>query len=204
MDQRRSSGLTPVSACDSDIAARIRSTLNLEITFNDAGRPRLEAAKLPTPKWPSKLEPHRTVVLDTSPSADGEFWPTPRFEILIANLDAVGISAVQVGDASSDRLARATHRFPKLAPAERAAVINKALLWVGLDTHWRIVAAALNKPQIVIAAAGVLVDPRWNDTFVANSSAHVPESKILGPISVTSVAEAVSAALKQLGAASKL
>lgn len=193
-----------MSARDQDIAARIRSTLNLDITFNDAGRPHLDSATLPTPKWPSKLEPHRTVVLDTSPSADGEFWPTPRFEILIANLDSVGIAAVQVGDAASERLERASHRYTKLSSSERAAVIHKALLWVGLDTPWRFIAAALGKPQIVIAASGVHVDPRWKDTFVVDSTAHSPESKVLGPISVTSVAEAVSAALKQLGAAPKL
>ncbi len=188
---------------ETQIAARLQTALNLEITFDSAGRPRLESANLPAPKWPHKLEPHRTVVLDTSPSDDGEFWPTPRFEILIANLDAVGIAAVQVGDASSDRLARANHHFAKLKPAERAAVLDKALLWVGLDTPWRFIAAALGKPQIVIAASKQQIDPRWKDTFVVDAAAHAPESKALGPISVTSVAEAISTALKQIGATAK-
>lgn len=138
--------------------------------------------------------------MDTTATDDGEFWPTPRFEILIANLDSVGITVVQVGDPSSERLARANHHFKKLSSPDRAGVISMSLLWIGMNTPWRIVAAALGKPQIVIAASKAQVEPRWSDTLVVDASAHAPESKALGPISVTSVAEAVSAALKQFGA----
>lgn len=139
--------------------------------------------------------------MDTTPSLDGEFWPTPRFEILIANLDSVGISVVQVGDPSSEFLARANHHYKKLAPSDRAGVISQTLLWIGMNTQWRFIAAALGKPQIVIASSSAQVDPRWNDTYIVDATTHAPESKALGPISVTSVAEAVTKALKKIGAA---
>lgn len=183
-----------------DLVARVLYSLEIELEFDSHGRPKLISPPIGSPKWPHKLEPHRTVVMDTTPTDDGEFWPTPRFEILIANLDSVGISVVQVGDPSSDFLARANHHYKKLSSADRAGVIAQSLLWIGMNTPWRIVAAALNKPQIVIAAAKSQVEPRWQDTFVVDASAHAPESKALGPISVTSVAEAVSSALKQIGA----
>lgn len=183
-----------------DLAANILSSLGFELEIQSSGRPVVVRPALGNPKWPNKLAHHRTVVMDTSPTSDGEFWPTPRFEILIANLDAVGISVVQVGDPSSERLARANHHYKKLTNAERAGVISNCLLWIGMNTPWRIIAAALNKPQIVIASSQSMVEPRWQDTFVVDASSHPPESKALGPISVTSVAEAVSNALKQIGA----
>ena len=189
-----------MTTLESDLVTRIQDSLGIELSFESHGRPKIVRPQIGSPKWPHKLDPLRTVVMDTTPTADGEFWPTPRFEILIANLDSVGIAVVQVGDPSSERLARANHHFKKLSSADRAGVISKSLLWVGMNTSWRIVAAALNKPQIVIATAKSQVEPRWQDTFVVDASAHAPESKALGPISVTSVAEAVSTALKQFGA----
>lgn len=167
------------------------------------GRPVLNGS-LEHPRWPNKLDPKLTAVIDTSPTTDGEFWSTPRFEILIANLDSVGIKVVQVGDPESERLARANHVFRKLSNAQRAGVISDAMLWIGMNTPWRFVAAALNKPQVVIAGSKLDVAPHWKDTFIVDATKHEPESKALGPISVTSVADSVTKALKQLGKAAKL
>lgn len=185
---------------EANLCADIRTALGLEISFLPDGHPSLPTTSIKLPKWPSKLDPIRTVVMDTSPTHDGEFWPTPRFEILIANLDSVGIAVVQVGDPSSERLARANHHFHKLSSAERAGVIDHALLWIGVNTPWRIIAAALSKPQVVIAASKDQLEPRWINTFVTDAQAYAPESKALGPISVTAVAEAVNQALKHIGA----
>ena len=189
-----------MTTLDSDLVTRIQDSLGIELEFSTQGRPKIVRPPLGSPKWPHKLDPLRAVVMDTTPTDDGEFWPTPRFEILIANLDSVGISVVQVGDPSSEFLARANHHFKKLSSADRAGVISMSLLWIGMNTPWRYVAAALGKPQIVIAASKSQVEPNWPDTFVVDASAHAPESKALGPISVTSVAEAVSTALKKFGA----
>lgn len=183
-----------------DIVSHVRAALGFELGLTESGRPKILGPALGKPKWPHKLAHHRTVAIDTTPTADGEFWPTPRFEILIANLDAVGISVIQIGDATSERLARANHHYRKLANPERAGVIANCLLWIGMNTPWRFVAAALDKPQIVIASAQSHIEPRWKDTYVVDASSHAPESKTLGPISVTAVAAAVTSALKQLGA----
>ncbi len=184
---------------ETDFAARVKQSVGLELTLDESGRPKL-LSPLGSPKWPNSLAHHRTVVMDTTPTEEGEFWPAPRFEILIANLDALGISVIQVGDPTSDRLSRATYHYKKLSSEDRAGVISMCLLWIGLNTTWRIIAAAVGKPQIVIAYSESQVMPRWDNTFVANAKAHAPESKALGPISVMSVAEATTNALKFVGA----
>lgn len=186
-----------------DIVDTLRLELGLSVMLDETGRPRLNEG-VERPRWPGKLDPSKTVVMDTSPTQDGEFWPAPRFEILIANLDSVGIKVVQVGDPASERLARADHVFRKLNASERAGVISEALLWIGMNTSWRYIAAALNKPQVVIVSSRDDVKPSWNDTFIVDAASHKAESKTLGPISVTSVAEAATKALKQLGIAAQL
>lgn len=184
------------------LLARVRSELQLSVQLTSAGKIELDASCFSLPKWPKKLDPQRCVVIDTTAAADGYAWPTPRFEILIANLDSIGLAVVQVGDPSSEKLQRAQQHFVRLAPPERAAVIQHAQLWIGHDTLWRTVAAAVGKPQVVIALNKIV--PVWKNTFVVDSAGHAPESAALGPVSVTSVATAVRDALKQLGVPAQL
>lgn len=186
-----------------DTADVLRKLVGQDVTTSETGRPKLDLGKLPKPRWPKKLSPERTVVLDITPAENGEQWPTPRFEILIANLDSIGIAALQVGDPGCERLGRANDYFVKDAPDQRAALIGEALLWIGMDTSWRLAAAALDKPQVVIAHSRSAVQPCFEDTFIVDAGKHAPESKVLGPISVTSVAEAVIKALKSIGVNTK-
>lgn len=187
-----------------EIVDKATRLLGFQVTLDDSGRPMVDVAKLPKQNPPGKLDMKRTVVIDTSPSVDGEQWPAPRFEILIANLDSVGISVLQLGNTSCTKLLRANDHFLKDRADKRASYIGQALLWIGMDSAWRFIAAGLGKPQIVIAADKSRVAPRWHDTFVVDALSHAPESKALGPISVTSVATAVSDALKQIGVSAKL
>ncbi|MBL0063389.1 MAG: hypothetical protein IPP40_18370 [bacterium] len=81
-----------MTTLESDLVTRVHDSLGIELEFDPQGRPKLIRPPLGSPKWPHTLEPLRTVVMDTTPTDDGEFWPTPRFEILIANLDSVSIT----------------------------------------------------------------------------------------------------------------
>lgn len=176
---------------------RAGAECGIEIDSND-GKPRLDRANLSLPKWPKKLDPARCVVIDTTKARDGFSWPTPRFEILIANLDAIGLTAVQIGSPASEKLQRAQQHFARLNPVECAAVIDHTLLWIGHDTCWRYAAAALGKPQVVIASHKI-TGPVWPNTFQADATRSAAESKALGPVSVTAVATAVRDAMKKLG-----
>lgn len=198
MDQGRSRGLRFAVSSEVDQAiARACAECGVDIVNKD-GKLGLDRAGLSLPKWPKKLDPARCVVIDTSEARDGFSWPTPRFEILIANLDAIGLTAVQIGSPASEKLQRAQQHFARLEPAERAAVIDHTLLWIGHDTCWRYAAAALGKPQVIIASQKI-IGPVWPNTFQADSSRGKAESTALGPVSVTAVATAVRDALKKLG-----
>jgi hypothetical protein len=108
-----------------DAVSRAERELGLRLTVNAMGAPVLDVSRFPEPKWPRKLDPLRTVVIDTSVSDDEFEWPAPRFEILIANLDSIGLTVVQVGDPSSEKLQRAQHHFVRLTHEERAGCGRK-------------------------------------------------------------------------------
>ncbi|MCC6476175.1 hypothetical protein IT157_03895 [bacterium] len=178
-----------------EISSAIQKLLGVEPEWSTDGSPRLEKSILRELKWPKNISPLSTVVMDTLPGPKGESWPEPRFEILIANLDSVGLKSVQCGGSSETKLGRALHDFSKLSSPDRAAVISGACMWIGMESPWRWIAAALDTPQVVITGLSdsTLI---WKDTFVVRQGKHAAESSALGPISVTDVAEAATLAMK--------
>lgn len=178
-----------------EISAAIHELLGVDVTWSADGRPQIDRQLLRDVKWPKNVPAQSAVVIDASPGLSKESWPEPRFEILIANLDSVGLKSVQCGGSEEAKLGRALHDFSKLSSLDRAAVIGGACIWIGMESAWRWIAAALNTPQVVIAG---LSDTSftWKDTFVVKQGEHAAESSALGPISVTDVAEAATLAMK--------
>ncbi|MBU1636767.1 hypothetical protein KKC97_03795, partial [bacterium] len=129
-------------------------------------------------------------------------WPVPRFEILIANLDSIGLKSVAVGvpglDQADESLSRVVADFSaKVDLRNQAAAISKCILWIGHDTPRRHLAAAVGTPQLVLLPHGEESEPSYSDTLFVKPSRGPVESKVLGPLSVTDAAEAVQKLLKR-------
>jgi ADP-heptose:LPS heptosyltransferase len=187
-----------------DLVTRIRQELALDVSMKD-GRPCLDLSMVKDARWPRKVNSAVCIAIDPyGPDAERR-WPLPRFEILIANLDSIGLKAVAVGipgaDQSDERLARVVADFSDRYDAvTQAGVISKCIMWVGHDTVRRHIAAAVGIPQVVLLPDGGETIPAYGDTIFVKPSSGKAESKVLGPLSVADVAEAVTAVLKKLGA----
>jgi ADP-heptose:LPS heptosyltransferase len=183
-----------------ELLKRLSQELNLDVILRD-GRPRLDLTSVSGPRWPRKLVPEICVAIDPYELQSHRSWPLPRFEILIANLDSIGLKAVAVGIPGeahqTEKLLRVATDFSNRKRAiHQAHVISKCMLWVGHDTLWRHVAAAVGTPQIVIALEGSVSEPCYEDTVVVFPGKAKAESKALGPLGVTEVAEAITNWLK--------
>jgi ADP-heptose:LPS heptosyltransferase len=78
-------------------------------------------------------------------------------------------------------------------------VISKCILWIGHDTPRRHLAEAVGTPQLVLLPHGDATEPSYPDTYFVKPSKGSAESKVLGPLSVTDAAEAVTKLLKKIG-----
>lgn len=180
-----------------EIARRIRELLGVELSWELSGRPRIEC-ELPRINWPRGMQGETTVALDP---ADGAHftWPTPRFEILIANLESIGYKTVSTGVAVDGEALNRAHwnlsRERKLLKI--IAAIRASVLWVGHDTLWRHIAAAVATPQVVLTNGTPLSGPVYPDTNVVSSRGGRAESAALGPLSVKEVSEAILSVLKR-------
>jgi hypothetical protein len=179
-----------------DLIARIQQELGLSVSIRD-GRPFLDLSDVGDVKWPRKLVPETCVAVDPYADDPERRWVFPRYEILIANLDYIGFNAIAVGhparDQKDERLLRVAADFAgKFSPFKTAVVISKCRLWIGPDTLWRHVAAAVGTPQLVVVPRGVADQPIYSDTTVVVAKGKRTESEALGPLSVAEVAEAVA------------
>src|SRR3989339_1066522 len=118
-----------------DLVTRIRQELALEVSMKD-GRPCLDLSETKDARWPRKINPAVCIAIDPyGPDAECR-WPLPRFEILIANFDSIGLKAVAVGnpgaDQSDERLSRIVADFTdKCDLLTQTRVISKCLMWIG-------------------------------------------------------------------------
>ncbi len=186
-----------------DLVAQLESLLGTEISMED-GCPVVDTEKLKQVRWPRKVNPALCVAIDPYGPDAKRRWPVPRFEILIANLDSIGLKAVAVGvpgqDQSDERLCRAVADFTKKSDLRaQASVISKCIMWIGHDTPHRHIAAAVGVPQLVLLPHGEESEPSYSNTCFVKPSKGPVESKVLGPLSVTDAAEAVTDMLKKLG-----
>jgi ADP-heptose:LPS heptosyltransferase len=185
-----------------DLVARFREELGLDIEWID-GRPRLDVSQVRGLRWPRKVTPELAICMDPYVAGDTAGWPLPRFEILIANVDTIGLKVAACGvpeaGQADEKLLRAAADFSGKPPLKQAKAISETLLWIGHDTIWRHVAAAVGVPQVVIAVDGNTSEPRYADTHFVLPGKEAAESKALGPVSVTDVATVVSEIIKQAG-----
>jgi ADP-heptose:LPS heptosyltransferase len=188
-----------------DLVTRIRQELALDVSIQD-GRPCLDLSMVKEARWPRKVNPAVCIAIDPYGPDARHRWPLPRFEILIANLDSIGLKAIAVGipgpDQSDERLIRVVADFSvRYEALAQAGVIAKCIMWIGHDTVRRHIAAAVGIPQIVLLPSGDGTEPVYNDTVFVRPGSGKAESKVLGPLSVANVAEAVTSVLKNLGKA---
>ena len=186
-----------------NLIAHLKQECGVEVSLVD-GRPSLDISSVKGPRWPRKVNPSLCVAIDPYGPDASRRWPVPRFEILIANLDSIGLKAVAVGvpgsDQADENLSRVVADFSvKKGLLSQAQAISKCILWIGHDTPRRHLAAAVGTPQLVLLPRGEESEPNYSDTYFVKPSKGPVESKALGPLSVTDAAEAVTGMLKQLG-----
>lgn len=181
-----------------EIARDVERLLGVGLRWSASGAPEISAEDLPRAKWPRALKPEETVVMDPSGDSATFCWPLPRFEILVANLDAIGFKVAGTGTTpDGETILRAQWDLSQERKLlKRAAVIRESRLWIGHDTIWRHVAAALGTPQVVLQGPRAIEGLIYADTHVAGSSGARAESKALGPLSVKEVSELILSALK--------
>lgn len=175
----------------------------MDVTL-DGGRPVLDISAVKGPRWPRKVNPAICVAIDPYGPDAKRRWPVPRFEILIANLDSIGLKSVAVGvpgaDQADENLCRVVADFSASTDLKsQAEAISKCMLWIGHDTPRRHLAAAVGVPQVVLLPQGEETEPSYEDTVFVTPSKGPVESKVLGPLSVTDAAEAVTKLLRKLG-----
>jgi ADP-heptose:LPS heptosyltransferase len=186
-----------------NLIAHLKQKCGVDVSL-DGGRPVLDITAVKGPRWPRKLNPGLCVAIDPYGPDATRRWPVPRFEILIANLDSIGLKAVAVGVPGSDQddehLSRVVADFTRKTDLlSQAEAISKCILWIGHDTPRRHLAAAVGIPQLVLLPAGDETEPAYNDTVFVKPVKGPVESKALGPLSVSVAAEAVTDMLKKLG-----
>lgn len=186
-----------------EIIRRLREELQLPAEWRQ-DRPWIDVEQLRSARWPRKLKPEQTVAVDPYVPEDGKRWVSPRWEILIANLDQIGYKVLATGlpvpGQRDEQLMRAASSLSvKMKLAQRVWMISRCRMWIGPDSLWRHVAAAVNVPQVIVCPQGEADGPVYEDTMVAVPSGKPAESETLGPLSVTVVADAVVQTLKKLG-----
>ncbi|MBU0692746.1 hypothetical protein KKH18_13160 [bacterium] len=184
-----------------NLIAHLKQECGVEVSL-ESGRPVLDISAMKGPRWPRKVNPALCVAIDPYGPDAKRRWPVPRFEILIANLDSIGLKSVAVGvpglDQADESLSRVVADFSaKVDLRNQAAAISKCILWIGHDTPRRHLAAAVGTPQLVLLPHGEESEPSYSDTLFVKPSRGPVESKVLGPLSVTDAAEAVQKLLKR-------
>ncbi|MBU1638173.1 hypothetical protein KKC97_10965, partial [bacterium] len=151
-----------------NLIAHLKQECGVEVSL-ESGRPVLDISAMKGPRWPRKVNPALCVAIDPYGPDAKRRWPVPRFEILIANLDSIGLKSVAVGvpglDQADESLSRVVADFSaKVDLRNQAAAISKCILWIGHDTPRRHLAAAVGTPQLVLLPHGEESEPSYSDT----------------------------------------